>query len=198
MWIFERVPGATLVGNDFKTLPSLTRTECQQSCLNEDQFECKSVKFKIRNSDYGPNDDTRGICMLSNFDRHILPTSYRASTYDDEYFENQCSEPENNNEDEFCSYEEFDNATLGHSDLLYEDETKESCQDLCEKTEIFNCRGYSIVARNGSFDCFLHSEDSKVHGPRLVVDNFRGKYFEKAPCLNSKSKNTVLGSNILC
>ncbi|XP_044261886.1 uncharacterized protein LOC123009553 isoform X2 [Tribolium madens] len=183
LWIFERVPGATLVGSETKALPSLTRLECQQSCLNERQFDCKSAKFKI-NSNYGPSDDIKGTCILSNIDRHVMPAAYRASTYDDEYFENQCSKAENEDEDEFCTYEEYDNATLGHSDLFFQNQTKDSCKSLCEKTQIFNCRGYSVVERKRSFDCYLHSEDSKVHGPRLVQNNFQGRYFEKAPCLN--------------
>jgi hypothetical protein len=96
LWVFERVPGATLVGSDTKILPkTLTRTECQQNCLSEKKFECKSAKFRITASDYGPNDEPKGICILSDSDRHILPNAYRASGFDDEYFENQCSEPAN-------------------------------------------------------------------------------------------------------
>lgn len=49
----------------------------------------------------------------------------------------------------------------------------------------FNCRGYSVVSTNKVSDCFLHSEDSKVHGPRLLQENLAGAYFEKAPCLDS-------------
>jgi hypothetical protein len=121
---------------------------------------------------------------LSDSDRHILPNAYRASGFDDEYFENQCSEPANDDKSEFCSYEEYDNATLRHNDLYYEKKTKENCQELCEGMKTFNCRGYSVVSTNKVSDCFLHSEDSKVHGPRLLQENFAGTYFEKAPCLD--------------
>ncbi|KAJ3626559.1 hypothetical protein MTP99_017046 [Tenebrio molitor] len=185
LWVFERVPGATLVGSDTKILPkTLTRTECQQNCLSEKKFECKSAKFRITASDYGPNDEPKGICILSDSDRHILPNAYRASGFDDEYFENQCSEPANDDKSEFCSYEEYDNATLRHNDLYYEKKTKENCQELCEGMKTFNCRGYSVVSTNKVSDCFLHSEDSKVHGPRLLQENVAGAYFEKAPCLD--------------
>ncbi|RZC38532.1 uncharacterized protein BDFB_011024, partial [Asbolus verrucosus] len=185
LWIFETIPGTTLVGNDTKILPkTLTRTECQQNCLQEKEFSCKSAKFRIKPSDYGPNDETTGICILSDSDRHILPNAYRASGYDDEYFENQCSETYREDQDEFCAYEEYSNVTLMHNDIYYENKTKDSCQQLCEETEIFNCRGYSLVANKKSFDCFIHSEDSKIHGPRLLIENPFGKYYEKAQCIN--------------
>jgi hypothetical protein len=65
----------------------------------------------------------------------------------------------------------------------------------------FNCRGYSVVSTNKVSDCFLHSEDSKVHGPRLLQENFAGTYFEKAPCLDSSFPARVLEfalKNYLC
>lgn len=93
-WTFEKIKGATLVGNDTKTLPNnVSLTECQQYCLNETDFQCKSAKFKIK-FDYtaDQNNDTVGLCILSNTDRHLMPTAYRVSTSDDYYLENQCSE----------------------------------------------------------------------------------------------------------
>lgn len=93
MWIFERVPGAILIGNDIKTLPNrITRRECQQYCLDETANPCKSVKFRIFDE---PNStETMGICTLSDTDRHLMPNSYRVSSYNEEYFENQCSNGE--------------------------------------------------------------------------------------------------------
>lgn len=87
-WIFERVPGATLIGNNAKKLPQvMSREECQQYCLNETSFLCRSIKFKIIDSSYA---NTIGICTLSDVDRHLMPSSYRVSSYDEEYIENQC------------------------------------------------------------------------------------------------------------
>nr|CAH7753019.1 unnamed protein product [Callosobruchus chinensis] len=73
--------GAILVDNDNKLLPgNLTRFECQTSCLKEKQ--CKSANFRV-------TDHTlKGRCALSRSDRHLLPSSYRVSGYDEEYFEN--------------------------------------------------------------------------------------------------------------
>lgn len=97
LWAFERIPGAALIGNDTKTLPSLvSRNDCQQYCLNETEFQCKSAKYKIREAVYGAADNqTRGTCILSDANRHLLPYAYRVSTFDEEYFENECESDDN-------------------------------------------------------------------------------------------------------
>ncbi|VEN34047.1 unnamed protein product, partial [Callosobruchus maculatus] len=83
LWALERISGAILVDNDNKMLPgNLTRFECQTSCLQEKH--CRSANFRV-------TDETlKGTCALSRNDRHLLPSSYRVSGYDEEYFENQC------------------------------------------------------------------------------------------------------------
>ncbi|XP_060528919.1 uncharacterized protein LOC132703587 isoform X2 [Cylas formicarius] len=188
-WIFERIPGATLIGNDTKILPGKTRKECQQGCLEETSFQCRSVKFKIDDNEVVPSAQLRGTCILSNADRHLLPTSYRISTFDDEYFENQCTDfldTNNTNKatrNEFCAYEEYDNVILDHSDVMFRDKTKEECQNLCDQSSSFNCRSFSVI--NGNTNrCLLHSEDSKIHGPKLLKSHDHSKYYERARCLN--------------
>lgn len=90
LWISERVPGATLIGSDRKTLPAkVSRSECLRNCLDEKSFKCRSAKFRFSIQQI-ENSDTLGTCTLSDADRHLLPNSYRASSFDEEYFENQC------------------------------------------------------------------------------------------------------------
>lgn len=92
-WVFETVRGATLIGNDTKALSrNMSRTECQQNCLNESDFDCRSVKFKVSSA----GNETVGVCTLSNSDRHLMPTAYRVSTFDDYYLENQCTKMQDN------------------------------------------------------------------------------------------------------
>ncbi|CAH1118952.1 unnamed protein product [Phaedon cochleariae] len=183
LWIFERIPGTTLIGNDTKTLPgALSRSDCQQYCLNETDFVCRSVKFHITKSSYEENTNIRGTCTLSDADRHQLPNSYRVSVYEDEYFENECTsnnlnEPKN----EFCAYEEYDNVTLAHSDVSFQKTSKENCQHLCESFKNFNCRAFTTINRN---TCYLHSEDTKIFGPSLLIGTQHSTYYEKASCLN--------------
>lgn len=94
---------------------------------------------------------------------------------------------------EFCAYEEYENATLTHVDAFYSKKTKEECEKLCEEATAYHCRGYSvvIVSRNNRLgNCFLHSEDTKVHGPKLLTSNYLGRYYEKARCLNGTTQIT--------
>lgn len=189
-WKFERISGATLIGNNTRKLPeAITRQQCQQRCINEDQFKCRSCKFRVMESTGHPS-RTLGICILSDTDRHITPNAYRVSSYTDEYFENQCIEGANT-KDEFCSYEEFDNVQLSHVDNIFPNRTKRDCQNLCDKMDFYHCRAYSVKLEKGKqlgkeqkFLCNLHSEDSKVHGPRLLVESEGAKYYERVPCLN--------------
>lgn len=89
IWIFERSPGATLVGNDKKTLPTVvTRQQCQQSCLDETSFDCRSAKFTLGHRN---GSEIVGRCVLSDTDRHVMTSSFRVSRSDEEYFDNQCS-----------------------------------------------------------------------------------------------------------
>lgn len=90
-------------------------------------------------------------------------------------------------ESEFCSYEEYENATFTHVDQFFNDVSKEECQRRCETTQNYNCRGYSIVPlrnQRGIYSCYLHSEDTKVNGPKVLEATNLGKYYEKARCLN--------------
>ncbi|KAG5894169.1 hypothetical protein JTB14_001864 [Gonioctena quinquepunctata] len=182
-WVFERIPGAILVGNDAKTLPGThTRSDCQQYCLNETEFLCRSVKFRISKSNHRQDMDIQGTCTLSNVDRHQLPSSYRVSGYDDEYLENQCAIYNNQNiNGEFCAYEEYANVTLEHSDIAFQEKSKVECQNLCETFKTFHCRAFSIINSNL---CYLHSEDSKIFGPTLLRKWQNSTYYEKASCLN--------------
>ncbi|XP_072388554.1 uncharacterized protein [Diabrotica undecimpunctata] len=200
LWIFDRIPGATLIGNDTKRLPGVkSRTECEQYCLDEKEFSCRSAKFSITQTTekpattnittgvtgyrYGPNTrqtDFRGICTLSNADRHQLPSSFRVSSYVDEYFENQCA-PVDINKNEFCAYEEYENMTLAHVDIVFQKKDKEDCQKMCDEFHPFNCRAFTIVDNN---QCYLHSEDSKIYGPNSLRTRQGAVYYEKATCLN--------------
>lgn len=96
---------------------------------------------------------------------------------------------------QFCAFEEYVNSSLAHNDVLYERKTKQECEDLCERTTSFNCRGYSTLKLNNRFNCYLHSEDTKIHGPKLLTSNSQSTYYEKARCINSEAISSPI--NIL-
>lgn len=87
---------------------------------------------------------------------------------------------------------------LGHADDVHEETTKEECEHLCEKTEKFNCRGYTILpmelineTSSMKFQCFVHSEDSKIHGPQLLKSHPNATYYERASCINGTLNNML-------
>lgn len=69
---------------------------------------------------------------------------------------------------------------------------------LCDSNSNFHCRGFSLLPKFYSnnnnryaqkYDCHIHSEDSKVHGPKLLIEHQNGWYYERAPCLNGITKS---------
>lgn len=85
---------------------------------------------------------------------------------------------------EFCTYDEYNNTTLKHSDLLLSSLNGQQCRQKCDSFRSFNCRAYSTVPTANTINCILHSEDSKLVGPKLLTPS-QGNYYEKARCLNS-------------
>ncbi|KAI1290296.1 hypothetical protein HDE_09059 [Halotydeus destructor] len=71
-WSFERVIGFTMVSKYIrKKLLLSSRRQCLSACLNEEDFECRSVNF----------DKTEGVCALSDRDRQSLSTSSAKTSY---------------------------------------------------------------------------------------------------------------------
>ncbi|XP_044754942.1 uncharacterized protein LOC123313905 [Coccinella septempunctata] len=185
LWKFERIPGAILIGNDTKTLPEkVTRNECEQNCLSSKSFECRSTKFRVKNANYNENFSAMGTCTLSDSDRRLSPSGFRVGRDVEEYFENQCSSDYNGSKNTFCAYEEYGDVLLQHVDLIYEKKSKSECEEICDKLTIFHCRGFSLKPAQTGFTCLIHSEDSKINGPRLLEESRKGFYYEKAKCLN--------------
>ncbi|XP_050314459.1 uncharacterized protein LOC126748949 isoform X2 [Anthonomus grandis grandis] len=182
-WIFESIRGATLVGDDTKILPkNISKTDCEQKCVDEEEFDCKSIEFRT-NTNHFAQDNSMGMCILSNNNRYLMPNAYRVSSDDDYYLENQCNLKGENNENNkyFCAYEEYQDMLFLHGDLTFQNTSKEDCNDLCEFNEAFTCRGFSIMK---PLTCILHSEDTKLRGPRMLTPASGSSYYEKARCLN--------------
>ncbi|XP_066149792.1 uncharacterized protein [Euwallacea fornicatus] len=187
LWVFEAVRGATLVGNDTRILgiQNISRRECEQKCLEERGFQCRSIKFKISfNYMTQHHNEAVGKCTLSSADRHLNPMAYRVSTNDDYYLEHQGGDSTKRAFDNegYCSYEEYEDVVQLHGDVLYEKMSKEDCQKQCDIYEGFNCRGFSVISNLQL--CILHSEDTKLRGPRILAPHKGGFYYEKARCLN--------------
>ncbi|GFQ86027.1 uncharacterized protein TNCT_294001, partial [Trichonephila clavata] len=81
LWTFERVIGYEISGFDDRTIPGVnSRLQCQDLCLREKGFTCRSGEY-----DYAFQQ-----CRLSSEDRRSQPSSFRPAFGDVDYFENQC------------------------------------------------------------------------------------------------------------
>ncbi|KAF8778382.1 hypothetical protein HNY73_015112 [Argiope bruennichi] len=81
LWTFERVIGYEISGFDDRTIPGVsTRLQCEELCLRERGFVCRSGEY-----DYAFQQ-----CRLSSEDRRSQPSSFRPAFGDVDYFENQC------------------------------------------------------------------------------------------------------------
>lgn len=81
MWTFERIIGYTLDESADKEIPSiLLRTDCQDLCLAEKSFSCRSATF----------DYSKRLCKLFTETRRSRPSSFKATQEFIDYYENQC------------------------------------------------------------------------------------------------------------
>ncbi len=79
-WAFERVPDAMLQGHDdrqFENVP--TRRDCEELCLRERGFDCRSAEY----------DTVALTCALSRESRRTRPDDFREARNID-YLENGC------------------------------------------------------------------------------------------------------------
>ena len=79
-WSFERVPDRMLQGHDdeeFSNVP--TRRDCEELCLRERSFQCRSAEY----------DTVALTCTLSRETRRTKPKAFRTARNVD-YLENGC------------------------------------------------------------------------------------------------------------
>lgn len=82
IWAFERIIGFTLNEPADKEIKSIMlRTACQDLCLSERTFQCRSITY-----DYG-----RRLCRLFRETRRSKPNSFKLSSDHVDYFENKCA-----------------------------------------------------------------------------------------------------------
>ena len=79
LYIFERIPGYRFEGIDDKEIQTKNRTECEDQCLNEHTFVCRSVSFNRKTSK----------CKLSKETRYTNPKAFKVDPNSD-YMENMC------------------------------------------------------------------------------------------------------------
>lgn len=172
-WIYERVSGHHLHGHDDKIIDDVpSRLRCQEHCLNEREFKCRSGEY----------DYLAQQCRLSMLDRHVKPMAFRATGANVDYFENQCV-PVGNQCDAFDRFEDLD---LGRPEIMRSANTSDQCQLFCTQTiKAFVCRSFTWNPITGK--CYLNSAntftvgglDKLIGAPGLI-------YYQRNDCIDLK------------
>lgn len=173
-WIFERVLSHQIHGHDDKIIEDVpSRLKCQEHCLNERQFKCRSGEYDYLNMQ----------CRLSMVDRHMKQQLFRPTPNANiDYFENQCVSA-GNQCDAFDRYEDMD---LGRAEIMRTANSSEQCQQYCTQTiKAFICRSFTWSPLTGR--CYLNSAntlmvggmDKLLQAPGLV-------YYQRNECIDLK------------
>ncbi|XP_064477576.1 uncharacterized protein LOC135391294 [Ornithodoros turicata] len=152
-WAYERVLGMELVPTlyDKSFAHVQSRRDCEEFCLNEQSFNCRSAVYF---------DDT-AECRLSRHDRRTQPDGViKSSNPRINYLENQCLEVSPT-----CPYEKTADAYPVYTDVVQMTGivSEQSCDSFCTTYPNFNCRSFAYYPSNGQ--CFISGEDRISAGP---------------------------------
>ena len=79
LYTFNRRPGIKFLPPNIKTINVQSREECQDQCLSETGFQCRSAVFESSVS----------VCYLSDLTEEMAP-EYKENNPDFDYMENVC------------------------------------------------------------------------------------------------------------
>ncbi|XP_066249102.1 uncharacterized protein nompA [Euwallacea similis] len=174
-YIFERHPRKRLKlpPADMKEMTANNRSDCEDKCLNEFSFVCRSATF-----DMGMR-----TCVLSRFTRRTHPELLEDDPESD-YLENMCL-----NADRRCDgmavFIKEENKRLGgpFEVDMFTNLTLEDCQAMCARAEKYLCR--SIEYDEMTKQCTLSEEDSISQKDDIGVASSPSHHFYDFVCLDS-------------
>ncbi|XP_022709763.1 uncharacterized protein LOC111272502 [Varroa jacobsoni] len=180
-WAFERVLGMELVPTLYEKSFShvLSRRDCEEHCLNEQAFNCRSAVYF---------DDT-AECRLSRHDRRTQPDGViKTSNPRINYLENQCIE-----ETPTCPYEKTADAYPIYTDVVATTGivSEQACESFCTTYPNFHCRSYAYYPSNGQ--CFISGDDRASAGPGSTNSRPGILFYERA-CKDNAAQTVSTGS----
>lgn len=215
-WIFERVLGYELAPRLYdKSLKFVqSRRDCEEYCLEEKQFQCRSALY---------NDEV-SECKLSRYDRRLANHEggyYRNFNTRISYLENQCIRDHSVDEQLQCYYEQAKDEPsyptfTEHIEMVQpapvtttevESTNRQQmtnrpvstrygynyCEQLCNDNARFECHSFGYYASTAQ--CFLSGDDSTSAGESATTSSTGFTYFEKkcrfAPRPGSTNQTTV-------
>ncbi|XP_063218616.1 uncharacterized protein LOC134528880 [Bacillus rossius redtenbacheri] len=169
-WTFERVPNYELRGFVNLQIPAVSRTQCEDRCLEERSFLCRSASYS----------NHRQECFLSSEDRFTQPHAFEVSM-DTDYLENQCATSLSR-----CPYRSFQrDHQLIYTDKSLSSFSDSSCQHACDVEREFPCRSFTFLAQTGANtnQCLLSGSSAATAGSSGLQLQAGALYGEKE-CLS--------------
>ncbi|XP_017767802.1 PREDICTED: uncharacterized protein LOC108556286 isoform X2 [Nicrophorus vespilloides] len=176
-YIFERHPRKKLKlpAADVKEMAATNRSECEDKCLNEFSFVCRSATF----------DADMHMCTLSRFTRRTHPEMLEDDPNSD-YLENTCLNAERRC-DGLAVFIKEENKRLGGPFEVdfFTNITLEDCQAMCVRAEKYFCR--SIEYDEMTKQCTVSEEDSVSQKDDIGVSSSPTHHFYDFACLDSQN-----------
>ncbi|XP_076348052.1 uncharacterized protein LOC143245579 [Tachypleus tridentatus] len=164
-WAFERVLGYMLSPGLYEKIIQFvqSRRDCEEMCLNEQSFHCRSALYD--------SDSTE--CKLSKDSRRTKPNNYQPTNNRRiNYLENECINVIS------CPYQETTSAYPTYTDVIEMNvRSQQDCEQMCDDYINFNCRSFAFYSSNEQ--CFI-SGDDKISGGAAAIRSRTGlNYYEK-------------------
>lgn len=153
------------------------RTDCEDKCLNEFSFVCRSASFNLG----------MRTCTLSRFTRRTHPEML-VDHADSDYLENTCLNAERRC-DGLAVFIKEENKRLGgpFEVDLFTNLTLEECQTMCVHAEKYFCR--SIEYDEMTKLCTLSEEDSISQKEDIGIASSPSHNFYDFACLDSRKSS---------
>uniref|UniRef100_A0A1B0DI86 No mechanoreceptor potential A n=1 Tax=Phlebotomus papatasi TaxID=29031 RepID=A0A1B0DI86_PHLPP len=175
-YVFERHPRKKLKlpVSDIKEMTAANRSDCEDKCLNEFSFVCRSANF----------DSAMRSCSLSRFTRRTHPELMEDDPNSD-YLENTCLNAERRC-DGLAIFVKEENKKLGgpFEVDIYNNMTLEECQMMCLRAEKYFCR--SVEFDDQTKQCILSEEDSVSQKDDISISSSPTHHFYDLVCLDNQ------------
>ncbi|CAB3257007.1 unnamed protein product [Arctia plantaginis] len=174
-YVFERHARKRLKlpPSDLKEIMVANRTECEDKCLGEFSFVCRSATY----------DSALRTCSLSRFTRRTHPELLE-DDHNADYLENTCLNAERRC-DGLAVFIKEENKRLGgpfEADV-FSNMTLDECQAMCVRAEKYFCR--SIEHDAMTRQCVLSEEDSVSQKDDVTVSASPTHHFYDLVCLDN-------------
>lgn len=190
--------------SDIKEITAANRSDCEDKCLNEFSFVCRSANF----------DSNLRSCALSRFTRRTHPELLEDDPNSD-YLENTCLNGEHCDAvmfgiiviivinlifvaerrcDGLAVYVKEENKRLGgpFEVDIFNNMTLEECQSMCIRAEKYFCR--SVEFDDQTKQCILSEEDSISQKDDISISSSPTHHFYDLVCLDNRKLHSLLSA----